>query len=105
MDESLDIDMAAKDGKKVSFDESLNEQFEVLAYSDMFIKHPRRMVSTANGFMTVPSKSDPFTGMGAEVMNARSAKHHFSDRDRVQRHRKVFWMASARIHIQPLLHR
>ena len=85
---TIDKDKKKKKKKKVSFDESLNEQFEVLAYSDMFIKHPRRMVSTSNGFMIVPSKSDPFTGMGAEVMNARRARHHFSDRDRVQRHRK-----------------
>ena len=40
-DKHVDFNNRIQDKKTVCFDESLNQQFEVPAYSDLFIKLPR----------------------------------------------------------------
>ena len=85
-DPTLDFSIAFHKRKAISFDESLHQHFDLPAYPELLIKRPRRIASTSNGFMIVPSTSDYFTHMGADVVDARRARHHFSDRTRVHKH-------------------
>ena len=56
------------------------------AYSTHYPRHPRRIMTTRDGIILLPSKLDPFTSMGADVMNAGRGKHPFATRAKVEAH-------------------
>jgi len=80
----MEVDVA----KKVHFDIDKNTYHSVLAYSDHFPRHPRRITISKNGMQLVPSNVDPFTSMSADVMIHRRERHRFSDRTKVKDHWK-----------------
>ena len=80
----MEVDVA----KKVHVDIDKNTYHSVLAYSDHFPRHPRRITISRDGLQLVPSNVDHFTSMSADVMIHRRERHRFSDRTKVKDHWK-----------------
>ena len=61
-------DVAMPQRKMVNFDESRNDYFEVMPYSECYDLHPHFILSTKNGWKRTPARADPFSGKSAAVM-------------------------------------
>ena len=58
----------------------------VPAYSSHYPRHPRRVITTKDGVMIIPSALDPFTSMNADVMKLQRARHPFATRAKIEEH-------------------